>query len=69
MFFLTNHIKCAVGCSVSYLRSGIGLTFLGKVCKQAVYELLLLFLAVVPGAAGRVGDVRTFLQVLVQRNQ
>lgn len=54
---------------VSYFCPGIGLGLLGKVGKQAVDELLLLFFAVAPGVAYRVGHICTFLHVLVQRHQ
>lgn len=53
----------------SHLCLGKGRAALVKVAKQPVDELLLVFLAIFPGAAGKVGDVCTILHVLVQRNQ
>lgn len=59
-------MKYSVTCSVSCLCLGIGLAAPGKVGEQVVNELLLLFLAILPGAAGSVGDICTHCHVLVQ---
>lgn len=61
--------QISVSCCVSCLCLWIGLAALGKVDQQVINELLLLFIAILPGAAGSVRNICTCFHVLVQRHQ
>lgn len=57
------------GYRISCLCLGIRLTAFGEVGKQVVDELFLLFLAILPGAAGKIGDICACFHVFVQGHQ